>query len=468
MKSFIFFCALPLCLITNISSCWSQKRPATEKPNFILIVADDLGFGDLSMNGSKQIQTPHIDALAETGVNFTQAYVSSAVCAPSRAGFITGINQVEFGFNNNLANNQKGFDKAFLGLPIEQKTIPDLLKPLGYVSGLIGKWHLGYEQQFHPLKRGFDEFWGYTGGGHDYFTSNPNSKRGYKAQIQSNYKTPQKITYLTDDKGDECVSFIERHKDQPFFLLASFNAPHGPLQATEADLKLYAHIKDKRRRTYAAMVHRLDVNIGRIMARVKKQGLSKNTVVVFISDNGGPVYGNASINAPYRGKKGTLLEGGIHVPYIFNWPQNLPKGETYNAPVSSLDIAPTFLALAGGTVNPKKPFTGVNLMPFLLKKNKAKPHEELLWRFTVSASIREGNWKLIRLPDRLPMLFNLATDTSELNNIALKNIEKTKELLKKLGNWDVQLPHPLFLEGPEWRKNQVEQYDKTYPLKQPE
>ena len=460
----IFFCVY---FLTAFYTGWSQNRPATEKPNFILIVADDLGFGDLSMNGSLQIKTPHIDALAKTGVNFTQAYVSSAVCAPSRARFRTGINQVEFGFDNNLANNQKGFDKAFLGLPVEQKTIANILKPLGYVSGLVGKWHLGYEEQFHPLQRGFDEFWGYTGGGHDYFTSNPENKKGYKAQIQSNYRTPQKITYLTDDKGDECVSFIKRHKEQPFFLFASFNAPHTPMQATEADLELYKHIKNKKRRTYAAMVHRLDVNVGKIMATVKKQGLSKNTVVVFISDNGGPVFTNASNNTPYRGKKGTLLEGGIHVPYIINWPGTLSKKQTYNATVSSLDIAPTFLALAGGTPNEKQPFTGVNLMPFLLGKNASEPHKELLWRFTISASIREGNWKLIRLPDRLPLLYNLENDTSELNNIALKNLDKTKELLKKLGKWDVQLPHPLFLEGPIWRKNQVEQYDKEYSVEQP-
>lgn len=460
-KKLCFF----ICFTTIVFFCRSQSRPAKEKPNFILIVADDLGFADLSMNGSLQIKTPYIDALAKTGVNFTQGYVSSAVCAPSRAGFITGINQVEFGFDNNLANNQKGFDKQFLGLPVEQKTIADLLKPLGYVSGLIGKWHLGYEEQFHPLKRGFDEFWGYTGGGHDYFISNPNSKKGYKVPIESNYRTPQKITYITDDKGDECVSFIERHKERPFFLYASFNAPHTPLQATKEDLNLYRHIKDKRRRTYAAMVHRLDVNVGKIMAAVSKQGLSKNTVVVFISDNGGPVRTNASFNAPYRGKKGTLLEGGIHVPYIINWPHSLPKGTTYKAPVSSLDIAPTFLALAGGV--PKNKFTGVNLMPFVLGKNTAEPHKELMWRFTISASIREGNWKLIRLPDRLPMLYNLQDDVSELNNVALKNLEKTRELLKKLGTWDVQLPHPLFLEGPVWRKNQVNQYDSTYPLEQP-
>ena len=191
--------------------------PPKKQPNFILIVADDLGFGDLSMNGSLQIKTPNIDNLATTGVNFTEAYVSSAVCSPSRAGFITGRNQVEFGHDNNLGGTQPGFNSQYLGLPIEQITIADRLKRLGYFNGLIGKWHLGDLPQFHPLRRGFDEFWGYTGGGHDYFTSNPIAKKGYKVPIQSNFKKPEPITYITDDVGNESVDFIKRQKNAPYF-----------------------------------------------------------------------------------------------------------------------------------------------------------------------------------------------------------------------------------------------------------
>jgi arylsulfatase A-like enzyme len=439
-------------------------RPAKDNPNFILIVADDLGFGDLSMNGSKQIKTPNIDRLAETGVTFSEGYVSSAVCSPSRAGFLTGINQVTFGYDNNLAGNQPGFDSQYLGLPLTQKTIADHLKPLGYVSGLIGKWHLGYESQFHPLKRGFHEFWGYTGGGHDYFTSTPHGE-GYKIPIQCNYKIPEPITYITDDKGNECVEFIERHQNNPFFLFASFNAPHTPMQATESDLELYAHIKDKKRRTYAAMVHRLDVNIGKIVETTNRLGLGENTVIIFISDNGGPVDSNASINAPYNGQKGILLEGGIHVPFIMNWPKTLAAG-TYDNPVSSLDIAPTLIELAGGEINEDK-FDGVNLMPYVLRRSDSLPHQELKWRFTISAAIRDGDWKLIRLPDRLPLLYHLPTDISEQNNVAMKNMEKTEELLLKLGDWDVSLPQPVFLEGAIWKRRQLDLYDKTYSLNQP-
>lgn len=458
MKKNLTCLLLLICMVTAYGK-------TNEKPNFIIILADDLGFGDLSMNGSKQIRTPNIDALAETGVRFSQAYVSSAVCSPSRAGLITGKNQVEFGHDNNLSQVQKGFDKEFNGMPISEKTIATRLKGLGYTTGLIGKWHLGVEGAFHPIKRGFDEFWGYTAGGHDYFESKPDGK-GYMAPIESNFKTPQKITYITDDKGDECVDFISRHSDEPFFLFASFNAPHTPMQALDKDLDLYKDIKNKRRRTYAAMVHRLDINVGKIVERLKKEKLSENTVVIFLSDNGGPAQYNSSCNAPFNGQKGILLDGGIHVPFVMNWPTHLPEGKVYDNPISSLDIAPTFYELAGG-VRSEKQFSGVNLIPYLSENSVEVPHENLMWKFTISAAIREGNWKLIRIPDSFPMLFDLSTDVSEQNDLALEQPEVAKRLLKKLGYWDVRLPHPVFMEGAQWKKNQLKLYYDKYILEQP-
>ncbi|ETN96694.1 sulfatase-like hydrolase/transferase [Zhouia amylolytica] len=455
-------------LLMGIFPTVAQGQTKDQQPNIILIVADDLGFGDLSINGSKQIKTPYIDALAKNGIRFTEGYVSAPVCSPSRAGLLTGVNQVEFGHDNNLGGNQPGFDPEYNGMPVSQTTIADRLKSLGYATGIIGKWHLGKLPQFHPLKRGFDEFWGYTGGGHDYFEALPNGK-GYKEPLESNFKTPQAITYLTDDKGDECIDFIKRHRDEPFFLYAAFNAPHTPMQATKSDLTLYKHIADKKRRTYAAMVHRLDVNVGRIMETLKKEKLDKQTLVVFISDNGGPVTTNASNNAPYRGQKGILLEGGIHVPFIMSYPDLLEKNQTYKNPVSALDLAPTFVALAGGSQTIEADtFSGENLIPFLQGSKNATPEREFKWRFTISAAIREGDWKLIRLPDRLPQLYHLPTDVTEENDLALERLDITKALLKKLGDWDVQLPHPVFLEGPMWRKRQVSLYDYDYIMKQPE
>lgn len=459
-----FIALLIICLLAA-SALLAQKNK--QKPNFIIILADDLGFADLSLNGSKQIPTPHIDKLANEGINFTQGYVSGPVCSPSRAGLITGRNQVHFGHDNNLANVQPGFDVAYNGLPLSEITIATRLKKLGYVTGLVGKWHLGSEPHFHPLKRGFDEFWGYTGGGHNYFSSKPDGK-GYDCPIECNYKTPQPITYITDDKGDECVDFIKRHKDKPFFLFASFNAPHAPMHATKEDLERFKHIKNEKRRKYCAMVYRLDINVGKIMKALEDQGVEKNTLVVFLSDNGGPVDSNASINAPFNGQKGILLEGGIRVPFIMNWKGKLPAGQICEEPVISLDFAPTFFELAGGESSENVRFDGVNLMPYLTGKNKGQPHKSMNWRFTISAAIREGNWKLIRLPDRLPMLFDLSKDISEQNNVAMENIEQTTLLLKKLGDWDVSQPHPVFLEGAIWKKRQLHLYDLKYPLVQPE
>ncbi len=459
----IVFCLLPFYLLVNAR----EKNASTiQKPNFILIVADDLGFADVGFNGSIQIETPNIDHLASSGVRFSQGYVSSAVCSPSRAGLITGRNQVEFGHDNNLAGVQPGFDPDFNGLPLTETTIADRLKSLGYVTGLIGKWHLGDLPHFHPLKRGFDEFWGYTGGGHDYFKADTDGK-GYTCPIECNYKTPQPITYITDDKGDECVDFIKRHKNEPFFLFASFNAPHTPMQATETDLKLFSHIENEKRRTYCAMVHRLDINIGRIMETLEKEGLSNNTLVVFLSDNGGPCDQNSSINAPFNGQKGILLEGGIHVPFVMNWPGVIPGGAVHEKPVVSLDIAPTFFELAGGKITNKDQFSGVNLLPYLTGKVVKDPHSELKWKFTISRAIRKGDWKLVSIPDRIPMLYYLPTDFSEQNNVALEHIDITSDLLKELGNWDMSLPYPLFLEGARWKRVQLDLYDADYQLTQP-
>jgi arylsulfatase A-like enzyme len=239
------------------------------------------------------------------------------------------------------------------------------------------------------------------------------------------------------------------------------------MQATDADLQLYKNIKDEKRRKYCAMVHRLDVNVGRIMETIEKEGLAKNTIVVFLSDNGGPCDQNSSVNAPYNGQKGILLEGGIHVPFVMNWPENIPTDSVFTNPVSSLDIAPTFVELAGGKILESDKFDGVNILPYILGEKTDPPHQELKWRFTISAAIREGDWKLIRLPDRLPLLYHLPTDISEQKNVALQNIDKTTELLKRLGDWDVSLPFPVFLEGPIWRKRQLELYDKEYLLVQP-
>ena len=460
MKKSIVYLTLPL-FMQGISLS-VQAADDVNKPNIIIILADDLGYGDLGITGSLQIKTPNIDQLAADGVFCNTAYVSSAVSSPSRAGLITGKNQVTFGYDNNLSTCQPGYDINYLGLPTSEKTIADRLKSSGYATGIVGKWHLGEAEKFHFKNRGFDEYWGYLGGGHNYWTSKPNGKH-YDAPIITNLDTDTQIHYLTDDKGDQCAAFINRHKDEPFFLYASFNAPHAPLEAKESDLKKYAYIQDKKRRTYCAMVSCLDDNVGKIMKALKKNKLDKNTLVFFLSDNGGPV-GTKTCNVPYRGQKGTLLEGGIHVPYIVHCPSLLPKGKVYEGKVSSLDIAATACSLAGANT---EGLEGVDLIPYLLDKEGKEPQRDFMWRFTISAAIREGNYKLVRLPDRIPMLFDLSKDVREENNLVFEKPEIATRLAKKLGNWDVSLPHVLFVEGPQWRKIQLAHYDQPYMKEQP-
>jgi len=439
-----------------------------KQPNFVIILADDLGYGDVGFTGSTQIKTPHIDALAADGVIFDQGYVSAPVCGPSRAGLMTGRNQVNFGFDNNPNRSLPQFNEDYLGLPVGETTIAERLGELGYVNGLVGKWHLGDRPHFRPTRRGFDDIWTYPVGGHDYFESEPDGE-GYLSPLESNYKTPDPITYLTDDTGNESVEFIRRHKDKPFFLYASFNAPHGPLQAPDEDMNLYAHIPDIKRRTYAAMIHRLDVNVGKIVSELKRQGLYDNTLIVFLSDNGGPIGDdNARLNAPLRGSKGILLEGGIRVPFTMTWPKEIKAATSYAHPVSALDLVPTFVALAGGQTQPEDKLDGVNIFPYVQGSELGRPHDRMKWRFTISAGIREGDWKLVRLPDRLPMLYNLSDDIAELNDVADENRDRVVRMLKTLGDWDISAPQVLYLEGDKWRRNQVDLYDREYQLTQPE
>ena len=448
-----------------VGFCHSKRLYAQERPNIILILADDLGYGDLGCTGSQEIRTPHIDRLASQAVFLEQGYVSSPVCSPSRAGLLTGRHQVEFGHDNNIDRNQPGFDPHYLGLPLSERTIADYLTLAGYQTGLVGKWHLGEADHFHPKNRGFQWFWGFLGGGHDYFEADKN-KDGYQCAIEANGELLDSLPYLTDALGDACVSFIQQQPDRPFFLFASFNAPHTPMQALETDLSRYAHITDEKRRTYAAMVHRLDVNVGKIMAALEQAHIAENTLVVFLSDNGGPVRMNASLNAPFHGQKGTLYEGGIRVPMMIRWPANIQGGKRYSFPVSALDLTPTLLAAADAMPSDVD-FSGVNLLPYLQGDSLAPPHSRFLWRFTIGAAILQENWKLIRLPDRLPMLFDLSQDPGEQNDLALDRLQVTRELLDSLGQWDIDLPHPLFLEGAQWKRHNIQRYDMEYRREQP-
>lgn len=410
-----------------------------KKPNLVLIVADDLGWGELGCQGNRQIPTPHIDSIAKAGVRFTSGYVSCPVCSPTRAGLMTGRYQQRFGheFNPGPAAG------AEFGLPLSQTTIAKRLKDVGYVTGMVGKWHLGNQEKFRPLSRGFDEFFGFLGGAHQYFPQNGSSGTGNNAIMRGN-KAIEEKDYLTDAFRREAVAFIEKHKAEPFFLYLPFNAVHAPLQAPRKYLDRFAEIKEEKRRTWAAMLSAMDDAVGAVLKTLRDNGLEENTLVIFFSDNGGPTQSTTSGNGPLRGYKGQVLEGGVRVAYMMQWKGTIPSGTVDDRPVIQLDVAPTLLAAAGGKA-PSEAFDGVDLMPYIKTAGDSKgaPHKALCWRFGEQDAIRKGDWKLLDVGAGSE-LYNLADDIGEKTNLAAKNPEKVKELEAELEVWKMGLAAPLW------------------------
>ncbi len=434
-----------------------DARAAAEpaKPNVVIILADDLGHADLGFQGNRDIPTPRIDSLASSGVRCTNGYVSGPYCSPTRAGLLTGRYQQRFGHEFN-PGPVVARDDPF-GLPLSETTLADRLKAAGYVTGLVGKWHLGEAERFQPQRRGFDEFFGFLGGGHSYFT-------GQGAPIYRGTEVVQEKEYLTDAFAREAVAFVDRHKDQPFFLYLAFNAVHTPMQATDERLTRFAGIADKERRTYAGMLTAMDEGVGKVLDALRAARLEENTLIFFFSDNGGPTMLGTTINAsrnnPLRGSKRTTLEGGIHVPFVVQWKGKLAPGTVYNEPVIQLDVLPTALAAAGVSASPDWKLDGVNLLPHLKGETASPPHDSLFWRLGDQWAIRRGDWKLVQYDEAAdhtdvrslaanvkvtpPRLYNLAQDIGETRDLAARQSDKVKELSSAWHSWDAQLARPLW------------------------
>lgn len=466
-----------------------SKAAKSVGPNIIVILADDLGYNDVGAYGAAQIRTPNIDRLAATGVRFTDGYAAAAVCSPSRAGLMTGIFPARVGYDYNPSSNYMKFEDAELGLPTEQPTLADMLSGSGYATGLIGKWHLGARDQYHPMSRGFDEFYGLIGGGTDYFESPPADVVAWPGKAKSRGADYPRIIldgrepaaanpgYLTDIFRDKAVNYIARHKDEPFFLMLAPNAPHTPIEAPPNYVERNAHIVKKGARVYAAMVTAVDDMVGAVMDELARHDIADNTLVVFLSDNGCINYVEDVIcsNAPLAGAKRYHLEGGVRVPFIVNWPAELPGGQTYVEPVSSVDLFATFAAASGAQTDTEpRPQDSVNLLPFLRHQTTGVPHEALFWRSAPNASIRSGKWKLWRVnksirsmteveasevrarllpldvyPTTSPfgqkvVLYNLADDVAEQTNLADERPDIRDALLKELDRWEATLPAPLW------------------------
>ncbi|MDO6738678.1 sulfatase-like hydrolase/transferase [Wenyingzhuangia sp. 2_MG-2023] len=432
-----------------------QSFYAQNKPNIVLLFADDAGYIDFGFQGSKVMKTPNLDKLANSGVTFTQGYVSDPTCGPSRAGLMTGKYQARFGYEEinvpGFMSSHSALKGDEMGLPLDQQTIGNYLQKQGYKTAAYGKWHLGNADRFHPLNRGFDEFYGFRGGARSYFAYK-NPKGDHKMETNfGKYEEPDH--YATDVFAEKAADFIERNKDNPFFVYLSFNAVHTPMEATEEDLKQFPHLTGKKK-TLAAMTLALDRACGTVLNKLKELGIDKNTIVVFSNDNGGPSDKNASTNKPLSGTKSNHLEGGIRVPFLMSWPEKIKKKSRYNYPIITLDLLPTFYAAAGGNIEDLKDINGVNILPFVAKEKEGRPHDILFWKKETRAVVREGDYKLIRFPDRPAELYNVPNDISERYNLANQYPEKVKSMYKKLFDWEMTLERPLWL-----LKRKYEQYD---------
>lgn len=421
-----------LCLTPCISDAADKSHP-----NIVFILADDLGYGDLGCYGAADIRTPHLDKLATDGLRFTDFYANGPTCSPTRVAFLTGRYQQRAGMENALYYQEKG-----RGLPAQGETVADALQSAGYATALCGKWHVGYDPVRQPRQQGFDHFFGLLGGNHHYFQ---HMDRIGVPDLWLNNQPIEREGYTTDLITEDALQFIEKHRQEPFFLYLSHAAPHFPWQGPDDREK---DIRPRKpswqqgdRETYVAMVESMDAGIGRVLDKLDELKLRERTLVVFTSDNGGHTY---SRNAPLRGYKAELWEGGIRVPCIASWPGVLPAGEISKQVGITMDWTPTFRRLAGVGADPQGE-DGIDLMP-LLTGDRPERERTLFWRrkhgpvrkgFEEGRAVRHGRWKLIEQHDSgKRYLFDLKDDVGESNNVIDQHPEVAAALHKRLDGWE--------------------------------
>lgn len=461
-----------------------------DKPNVVLIVADDLGYNDITLNGSGvaegSLPTPNIDSIAANGVNFLRSYAGNATCSPSRAALLTGRYPTRFGFeftsvpltfsrviaqfksSSPLPTIYHAEQAAAMppyesqGVPPSEVSLARLLKSQGYRTLHLGKWHLGEQPQFQPQAQGFDESLGFMAGGSMFLPSDDpgvvNAQQAFDPidrflwavapfHVQHNGGALFKpATYLTDYLTDEAIRAIDANRQHPFFLYLAYNAPHTPLQATRADYDALPQIKDHTRRVYAGMIRSLDRNIGRLLEHLRQQGQLNNTLVIFTSDNGGANYvGLEGLNSPFRGWKATFFEGGIRVPLLMQWPAQLKPGTTFAESVSHFDIFATVAAATGAPLPQDRRLDGVNLLPFAQGSRQGPVHEQLVWRSGGYQAIQRGDWKLqVNHTLNRQWLFNLREDAAERVNLIDRHPELAQALRLQLKAFNRQQAAPLW------------------------
>lgn len=411
-------------------------------PNVVIILADDAGYADFGFMGSRDIKTPNLDKLAADGTIFTDAYVSASVCSPSRAGLLTGRYQQRFGHECNLEPDQPGaFDSA-------QVTIAEYLQTQGYHTSIFGKWHLGEESHQHPLRNGFDYFWGFLAGGRSYFPDKKQDEEGSVHAILENHNPSGFEGYLTDAIGARAVEYLDRRSgEKPFFMYLSFNAPHTPMHAKEEVIAAFG--EDHPRPVYAAMLWSMDEAVGQVISELKRKGLYENTLIFFLSDNGG-AHNNQSSVAPFKGWKGNQFEGGTRVPFTVTWKNKLPSGKRFSGLSSSLDIYGTVASLIGSKPKTDLALDGTDLIPYILAQKRGDPHTELYWRKDEMASIRVNDYKYITLRDSLAVMYNLKEDPKEMNDVKKSEHARAKHMQSSLNEWSSELDSPIWLEPEQW------------------
>lgn len=470
-------------LLMMLGNCVTNKSQATTPPNIVIIMVDDLGYADVGFNGCKDIPTPYIDKLAESGVRFSSGYVTAPMCGPSRAGFISGRIQSNFGW---YGNPDMPLDPK-QGLPDSIKTVAHYMQNQGYITGIVGKWHMGTAPHQHPNKMGYTDFYGFLSGGHLYYPDNHPSYKGkyldlprpfgmrdmhHAIPILHNNEPVEWEQYLTHELTDQSVNFIEKNKDNPFFLFVSYNAPHEYLEAPEETIAMFPEeemtvipgVKPKSRSVYAAMTFEMDRGVGKLIETLERLELNENTIVWFLSDNGGMK--RTSDNRPLRGAKWDSYEGGLRVPLIVSWPGHLEAGSVLDAPITTLDLGATSVAMAGGDLT-KVNLDGVDITSYMTGKTKTPPHKELFWRTDRRIGqergvLRVGDYKLIVQNENM-QLFNLKEDLSETIDLSTSQSERVQEMLSrwKTLNKSGQPPlwKPLTKEEQKMDKYQYQSYE---------
>lgn len=432
--------ALPFILLAARPATAAQPRAA--KPNVVVIVSDDAGFNEFSMHGSKLFPTPRIDSIAADGVRFATGYVSGPVCSPTRAGLLTGRYQQRFGHEFNIPPVYSDEN----GLPLSETTLADALKAAGYRTVALGKWHLGYAPRFHPMARGFTDYYGFLQGARSYFPLAAPTRLNELLRDREPVR-PERFDYMTDELARAAAEYIAGTRDRPFFLYLAFNATHAPTDVLPADLARVEAAGGGGNLRHRAMSAALDRAVGVVLDALTRRGVERDTLVVFVNDNGGAA---GHDNAPLRGQKGSTWEGGVRIPFAMRWPAVLPRGRVYEHPVISLDVFPTVAAAAGARL-PERPLDGVNLVPFVTGAAPGRPHQTLFWKLGPAWAVRDGDLKLVggntgakkgKQDADTPALFDLARDPAEKTDLVAARPADVARLAKLHAEWRRDFPRP--------------------------